>query len=149
MVTQWLPTQKNIITIEKQNIILCDCLTILKELPEKTIDLIVTSPPYNIGIKYGDYQDKKSFDKYLAWLHEIFSQIRRVLRDEGSVFLNIGSTNRNPWLAFDAANYLRHLFVLQNRIVWVKSISIGNITYGHFKPINSDRYVNHLYEEIL
>jgi site-specific DNA-methyltransferase (adenine-specific) len=43
---------------------------------------------------------------------------------------------------------LRDLFVLQNDIVWVKSISIGDNSWGHFKPINSGRYLNHCHESI-
>jgi site-specific DNA-methyltransferase (adenine-specific) len=148
MVANRLPSEEKTITVEKQKVVLSDCLQYLMGLQDKSIDLFVTSPPYNIGIKYGVYQDNKSFNDYLAWLNEIFSQVRRVLRDDGSVFLNVGCTSRNPWLAFDVIGHLRNLFALQNRIVWVKSISIGDITYGHLKPVNSERFVNHTYEEI-
>lgn len=134
--------------IDNQQIILGDCLEVLKNIQEKTIDIVITSPPYNIGLKYNSYQDKKDGNEYLEWLYEIFAQIKRVLRDYGSVFLNVGSTSKNPWLSFDVAGILRKLFILQNRIIWVKSISIGERTFGHFKPINSDRFINQTYEEI-
>ena len=41
-----------------------DCIKGMKKLPESSIDLIVTSPPYNIGIDYGGYDDNKDFEKY-------------------------------------------------------------------------------------
>ena len=134
--------------IDNQQILLGDCLEVLKTIQDKTLDIVITSPPYNLGIKYNTYNDNKSEIEYLTWLHSIFIQIKRALRDDGSIFINVGCSSTKPWISIDVASKLRDLFVLQNRIVWVKSISIGDITYGHFKPINSDRYVNHLYEEI-
>jgi len=145
-----LPNVSNTIKtkIGNQTIIHNDCLKELKDMPNEIIDIFITSPPYNIGLKYNAYSDKKDGNEYLAWLYEIFIEIKRVLRKEGSCFLNIGSTSVNPWLSFDVANMLRGLFILQNRIVWVKSISIGERTYGHFKPINSGRFTNNTFEDI-
>jgi site-specific DNA-methyltransferase (adenine-specific) len=40
-------------------------------------------------------------------------------------------------------------FVLQNHIIWVKSVAIAGRTHGHFKPINSKRYLNHTWEHLL
>jgi site-specific DNA-methyltransferase (adenine-specific) len=48
----------------------------------------------------------------------------------------------------DAARAMGEAFVLQNHIVWVKSLSIGDDTVGHFKPINSARFLNHNHEAI-
>src|SRR6185503_17406051 len=52
------------------------------------------------------------------------------------------------WVAPDAANAMRDLFRLQNSIIWVKSISIGDESFGHFKPVNSQRFLNHLHEHV-
>jgi site-specific DNA-methyltransferase (adenine-specific) len=141
-------SQIDVLSYEKQTVYLGDCQQILTELPDRSINLFVTSPPYNIGIKYGAYQDNKTMKKYLADLYQLFAQVKRVLRNDGSVFLNIGSTNRHPYLPFDVAFCLRDLFVLQNHIIWVKSISIGDTTHGHFKPINSPRFINHTFEDV-
>jgi site-specific DNA-methyltransferase (adenine-specific) len=43
---------------------------------------------------------------------------------------------------------MRDIFCLQNSIVWVKSVSIGDDTFGHFKPVNSKRYLNHTHEHV-
>ena len=131
-----------------QNIIQGDCLGILKGLPKDSVDLVITSPPYNIGVAYKTYQDRRPRDAYLKWLAEIGKQLHRVMRDGASFFLNIGSTNSDPWLPQDVSAELRDTFTLQNHIVWVKSISIGNDTVGHFKPITSHRYLNHNHEAI-
>lgn len=131
-----------------------------KYLGECEVDVIVTSPPYNLGIDYGSYDDTISRRCYLDWIEEVAKECRRVLRESGSFFLNIGYTSRDPWVAWEVAFRLRNHFTLQNVIHWVKSIAIpkedagdyanikGDIAVGHFKPVNSDRYLNKCHEYI-
>lgn len=131
--------------------ILGDCLTILKEIEDKSIDVVITSPPYNIGLKYNKYEDNKPREQYLEWIYDVFTEIKRILKDNGHIFLNMGYTNKDPWISMEVVLKLKDLFILQNNITWVKSISIGNSkndTYGHFKPINSKRYINITNENI-
>jgi site-specific DNA-methyltransferase (adenine-specific) len=136
------------IVIGEQTILVGDCAKVLASMPEQSVDVIVTSPPYNIGLRYRSYDDGGDRAGYLAWLAEIGLLLKRVLRDDGSFFLNVGGTNSDPWIAADAANAMRAHFRLQNSIVWVKSISIGEETVGHFKPVNSKRYLNHTHEHV-
>ena len=121
---------------------------------EKTIDVVVTSPPYNIGIRYNRYKDTLPRNDYLRFLSDVGGAIKKVLSDDGSFFINIGSKPSDPWIPLDAANVLRKHFTLQNVIVWIKSIAIAksdvgkypsvisDIAVGHFKPLVSDRYLN-------
>lgn len=126
-----------------------DVLTVLRTLEDKSFQCIVTSPPYNIGKNYGtSVDDKKPMNEYLDWIGAVFRECKRVLADDGSLFLNVGYSNQYPWIAMDVAQTLRADFVLQNQIVWVKNISIGESSYGHFKPINSKRYLNATNESI-
>ncbi|MGH6925524.1 MAG: DNA-methyltransferase [Propylenella sp.] len=136
------------IEIGDQTIFVDDCLRVLAALPEKSIDVVVTSPPYNIGLKYSSYDDNGSRAEYLAWLHDVALLLNRVMKDDASFFLNIAGTSSDPWIAPDAANAIRDVFRLQNAIVWVKSLSIGDDTFGHFKPVNSPRYLNHTHEHV-
>ena len=133
--------------VEKQIIVHGHCEDVLKTFQDKSIDLFITSPPYNIGIKYNDYKDSRK--DYLEWLYEIFLEVKRILKDDGSLFLNTGSISSNPWISFDIIQKLRSLFVLQNHIIWCKSISISKTkNFGQYKPINSNRYLNHTFENI-
>ena len=136
------------IEIGDQTIIVGDCAEALALMPERSVDVVVTSPPYNIGLKYRSYNDAGDRQDYLSWLADIALLLKRVLKDEGSFFLNIAGTSSDPWIAPDAANAMRDLFRLQNSILWVKSISIGEESFGHFKPVNSQRYLNHLHEHV-
>jgi site-specific DNA-methyltransferase (adenine-specific) len=134
--------------IGRQTVILADCLAELRAMPSESVDVVVTSPPYNIGVAYRSYRDKRPRGSYLDWLTEIGHQIGRVLKWDGSFFLNVGSTSTDPWVAFDVALAFRDIFTLQNTILWAKSVSIGTDTIGHFKPIISRRFLNNNHESI-
>jgi site-specific DNA-methyltransferase (adenine-specific) len=125
-----------------------DCLAELARMPDAEVDVVVTSPPYNIGVAYRSYADRRPRGEYLDWLAEIGRELRRVMAPAGSFFLNVGSTGADPWIAADVAGAFRATFALQNTIVWVKSVAIGDDTVGHFKPISSRRYLNNNHETV-
>ncbi|MGZ5002125.1 MAG: DNA-methyltransferase, partial [Chthoniobacterales bacterium] len=125
-----------------------DCTAGMAKLPNEQIDLVVTSPPYNLGIRYGKFSDRQDRQSYLRWCAEWAAQIRRILKPDGSFFLNVGSAPSNPMLPHEIIFALRDLFVLQNTIHWIKSIAIEERTYGHFKPISSPRYLNDCHEYV-
>jgi site-specific DNA-methyltransferase (adenine-specific) len=125
----------------------------MSRLSISSVDLVVTSPPYNLGIKYGRYSDKQDRSSYLGWCAQWAAQLRRVLKNNGSFFLNIGSAPSNPMLPHEMLIQLRNLFVLQNTIHWIKSVTIedreGSVrSYGHFKPISSKRFLNDCHEYV-
>jgi site-specific DNA-methyltransferase (adenine-specific) len=131
-----------------------------KYFAEKSIDIVVTSPPYNLGKTYGRYKDNLPRYEYLELIEDFGLQVKRVLLDNGSLFLNVGNKPTDQWLAMDIAYVLKKHFSLQNIIHWVKSISVsksdvgrypnilGDISIGHYKPIRSERFVNDNHEFI-
>jgi site-specific DNA-methyltransferase (adenine-specific) len=146
-----------------------DCIAGMSRLAERSVDLVVTSPPYNLGISYGKYSDRQDRRSYLGWCGEWAGQVRRVLRQDGSLFLNIGAAPSNPMLPHEIVMTLREFFVLQNTIHWIKSITIEDRcsrrpagdarasrreaatairSFGHFKPINSPRFLNDCHEYV-
>jgi site-specific DNA-methyltransferase (adenine-specific) len=125
-----------------------DCISGMLELPNGSVDIVVTSPPYNLNIQYGTYKDDLPRDSYLKWLHDVFDAVKHCLKNDGHFFLNVGYSNIDPWVGMDVANVARKLFVLQNNFTWVKSIHVNNKTSGHFKPINSDRFANPTWEHL-
>lgn len=134
-----------------------DCFVGMERLLKPaSVDVVVTSPPYNIGVKYGRYDDRVPRQAYLDWIKGWGILVKKVLKPEGSLFLNIGSKPSDPWVPFDVANQLRDILVLQNVFHWIKSIYIENSSYeertsltvGHFKPINSERFVNDAHEYV-
>jgi site-specific DNA-methyltransferase (adenine-specific) len=119
-----------------------DCRSWMQEQPAGSVRCVVTSPPYNLGIAYDSYQDSRPRAEYLTWLDDVFQDVLRVLNNEGHFFLNVGYSNTDPWIDLEVGAVARRHFVLQNRISWVKSITIGDETFGHFKPVNSPRFLN-------
>ena len=130
-----------------------DCLEGMARMSDATVDLVVTSPPYNLGIAYSRYSDRQDRGSYLDWCHKWATELRRVLKPDGSFFLNLGASPSNPLLPHELVLRLRDLFVLQNTIHWIKAISIEDAagltsSRGHFKPISSPRYLNDCHEYI-
>jgi len=58
-----------------------DCLKVMKQIPDKSVDLIVTSPPYNLGIDYGCYKDKIEINEYYNWCKCWLEELYRILKD--------------------------------------------------------------------
>ncbi len=133
-----------------------DCVEILAALPPQSLDAIVTSPPYNLGIRYRTYDDTMPRDEYLKWTETWVSSAARALSPAGSLFLNVGAKPKDPWTAFDIAQAVRRHLRLQNTIHWIKSIAIDkasarnrlkdDLAVGHYKPINSPRFVHDCHE---
>jgi site-specific DNA-methyltransferase (adenine-specific) len=116
-----------------------------------SIDVVVTSPPYNLGIKYGKYSDISDRASYLNWCEEWGKQIRRVLKPDGSFFLNVGSAPSNPMLPHELVLRLRTLFNLQNTIHWIKAITIEMKTASRFRAslqTISPRFPNDCHEYV-
>ena len=130
-------------TIELYN---SDCMKGMDIFPDNYFDIIVTSPPYNLGISYGVYDDKISRDNYLKWIEKVAIKIKQKMKRNGSFFLNIGSSPTNPWAPFEIAPLLRRHFSLQNVIHWIKSIYIENESYGEKTKINVGHFKPHTWK---
>ena len=97
-----------------------DCLELLAQIPKDSAQLIVTSPPYNIGKKY---ERKKALDDYLAEQAQVIALCVELLRDGGSICWQVGNhiAGSQEILPLDIALYpifAKHGLKLRNRIVW-------------------------------
>ena len=131
-----------------QELISGDCLDAMAEIEPESIDVVVTSPPYNLNLAYNTYEDFRGETDYLDWMVEVATSVKRLMKPNASFFLNIAGSSSQPWIPFELATRLRSHFVLQNHIVWVKSIGIGLDSTGHFKPIAGKRFTHHNHEHI-
>ncbi len=95
------------------------CRNLLKQIPNKSIQLIVTSPPYNIG---KEYEKKLDIDTYIKQQAEVIKECERVLSDTGSICWQVGNyVNKGAIIPLDAILYpiFDNLnLVMRNRIVW-------------------------------
>lgn len=110
--------------MNKLDIRIGDCRDILKTIPDKSIKLVVTSPPYNIGKPYGKYKDKIPLNEWKALISEVTKEVYRVLTNDGSFFLNLspipfGEDKEILPLPFIGYEIMKeNNFYLRNMITW-------------------------------
>jgi len=137
-----------------------NCIEGLKELPDKCVDLIVTSPPYNAGINYDVYNDKVSQEEYLKMLEESGKELFRVLKDDGRICVNVGIVSKNNetedyfFIPYELYNiYVKIGFIPREVIHWIKgkdenTFYRGNTAWGSWKSA-SNPHLRSLSEDIL
>lgn len=95
------------------------CETLLTSIPDKAIQLVVTSPPYNLG---KSYEKRVHLDEYLKWQEKIIAECVRVLAPSGSICWQVGNFVLNgEVIPLDIVLYpffIKHGLKLRNRIVW-------------------------------
>ena len=133
-------------------IINADCMDVLKKLPDSSIDLVVTSPPYNLknstgnGMKdgrggewanaalidgYENYDDCMPADEYAKWQHEVLMELVRIIKDDGAIFYNhkwrvqAGLIQDRRDIVYDVP--------LRQIIIWKRKGGI-NFNAGYFLP---------------
>lgn len=75
--------------LETNKIIQGDCVIEMGKLPESTVDLVVTSPPYNVGIDYDSHDDRMTMEDYWEFTEQWLSKAYRLLKDDGRIAINI------------------------------------------------------------
>ena len=144
----------------RNKIINGDCLQVMKSLPEKSIDVIVTSPPYNLlnstgnGLKkntncgkwknaaikegYKDYDDNMPYPEYIEWQKACVAEMCRLIKDDGAIFYN--NKNRvQAGLLQDRGEIVRN-FPLRQIITWKRSGAI-NFNAGYYLPTTEQIYL--------
>ena len=101
-----------------------DSRKLLKEVPNESVRLVVTSPPYNIGKPYGNYKDKIPLEQWQELISDVTKEIYRVLTPDGSFFLNLSPVPFGndkeilplPYLGYEILK--ENNFYLRNMITW-------------------------------
>ncbi len=108
----------------------------MRDVDDGSIQLIVTSPPYNVGVEYLQHQDAMALDEYLAFLNTAWTECVRVLCRGGRLAVNVANTWRKPYLPLNAyiARQLIDLgMLMRGEIIWHKGASAGVSTaWGSF-----------------
>lgn len=113
-----------------------DSEIILKKIPENSIDIIITSPPYNFGMQYDVYNDKISWNEYLEKLYKIFDECIRVLKHGGRFIINIQPNYLGKFPTHHLiSTYLYNKgLIWKDEIIWEKyNFSAAKGIYGSWK----------------
>ena len=122
-----------------------DCIEWMQTQPDDSVDVIITSPPYNRGIKYNRYQDRRR--DYLEWMREVFEECTRILKPTGHLFVNIAGNHKDPFLAYEVAQQIQ--WRVQNNIVWAKAVEFKGHIYGRSTVnINAQYVLPHGHETV-
>lgn len=108
----------------KQKFYFGDCRELIKKVKRNSVSLVVTSPPYNIGKKYGRYKDNIPLEDWEKLISQITKEIVRVLKINGSFFLNVSPVpdkKTKEIIPLDSIAYFiakKHGLYLRNSIIW-------------------------------
>ena len=95
------------------NIMLGDCLKVMKEIPDNSVDVTFADPPFNLKKKYNSYYDKHEVEEYLSWCKEWLTEMVRITAPTGSIFVH----NIPKWLTY-FATYLNEIAIFRHWIAW-------------------------------
>jgi modification methylase len=122
---------ENHISPELLNMIFCKSSQNMEELPENSVHLMVTSPPYNVG---KEYDQDITLKEYLDFLNHIWREVYRVLVPGGRACINIANLGRKPYIplhSFIIRGMLEIGFLMRGEIIWNKaSSSSGSTAWG-------------------
>ncbi|MCK4278810.1 MAG: site-specific DNA-methyltransferase [Desulfurellaceae bacterium] len=103
--------------------IFCKTSENMEELPDNSVHLMVTSPPYNVG---KEYDEDFTLEDYLKFLKEVWREVHRVLVPGGRVCINIANLGRKPYIplhAFIVRDMLDLGFLMRGEVIWNKASS--------------------------
>lgn len=105
----------------------------MTELPDNSVHLMVTSPPYNVG---KDYDNNLNLEEYLTLLRQVFTETYRVLAPGGRACVNIANLGRRPYIplhAYIIADMIEIGYLMRGEIIWDKGAGAGvSCAWGSF-----------------
>lgn len=108
--------------------IFCKSSEVMDELPNRSIHLVVTSPPYNVG---KEYDRDLTLEQYRSILQGVFAEIYRVLVDGGRVCINVANLGRRPYIplhSYIIQDMFAAGFQMRGEVIWNKGSSAGTST---------------------
>ena len=83
-----------------------DCIELLQNIPDNSVDMTFADPPFNLQKKYTSYKDNREFNEYLDWCEKWISEMVRITKPTGSIFVH----NIPKWLTFYVTYLNKHAY---------------------------------------
>jgi site-specific DNA-methyltransferase (adenine-specific) len=116
----------------------------MRQIPDGTVHLAVTSPPYNLGLNYDNHTDSLAYENYLKWMREVWLETKRVLVPGGRFALNIAPTSIKDFrpIHHDFSNQLREIgMIMRTEILWYKQTMGRRTAWGSWKAPSNPHIV--------
>ncbi len=132
------PVPDNPFPIEYENTIFTASSENMKELPDNSVHLMVTSPPYNVT---KEYDDNLTLKEYLQMLKNVFSETYRVLVYGGRACINVANLGRKPYIPL--SDYISQImigigYLMRGEVIWYKGAGAGvSMAWGSFKSASN------------
>jgi len=130
--------KENVIDAKSLDKIFCKSSENMSEIPDNSVHLMITSPPYNVG---KEYDKDLSLEEYLKLIQNVMKEVYRVLTPGGRVCINIANIGRKPYIPLHAhiTQIMLGLgFLMRGEVIWNKSSSAGASTaWGSWKSANN------------
>lgn len=127
--------------------VLSHCVDFMAQQLANAFSAVVTSPPYNIGVDYGKAcDDTRSLEDYKSFTKQ---WLTAALRVAPVLAINFGAKTSSPVMLCHFGLWCHEVGYLQQSITWAKSVHVDGVSTGHFKPVNSERYLANVTEQIL
>jgi len=100
----------------------------LDMIEDGVVDLVICSPPYNVGKNYRNHNDALPLGEYLALLRDVWAECRRVMRPGGRICVNVAGVDRQPYLplqSYITQQLIELGFLMRGEIIWDKAASVG------------------------
>ena len=126
-----------------------DCKDIISDMEDDSIDLVITSPPYNVGVEYGEYEDNIPMSEYIVMIEDLFFTLNQKVKNTGRVCINVSLKNENgivdiPSIIKEKAKTVG--WDLRFEIIWNKGSSESSTAWGSWLSPSSPRPIfNHEY----
>ncbi len=121
-----------------------DAKAVLDALPDASVHLAITSPPYNVRIPYRGYADDLPPEAYLAWLREVWRALYRTLVPGGRFVLNVAPTSIKEFrpIHHDLSTDLRGLgYIMRTEIIWYKQTMGRRTAWGSWRSPSNPHIV--------
>ncbi|MCD6385191.1 site-specific DNA-methyltransferase [Candidatus Sumerlaeota bacterium] len=117
-----------------------DCLEIMRQIPDNSVDVTFADPPFNLKKKYNRYYDKHEVENYLSWCREWLREMVRITKPTGSIFVH----NIPKWLIYFGF-YLNEVAIFRHWIAWdAMGSPLGKTLlpnhYGILYYVKSDKF---------
>ena len=123
-----VPYRENPLPADVVNRIFCKSSESMDELPDCSVHLMVTSPPYNVG---KEYDEDLTLEEYLSLLKRVMADVHRVLVPGGRACINVANLGRRPYIpvhAYIIQDMLDLGFLMRGEVIWDKSTSASPST---------------------